>query len=269
MDINRLIVKARRFVSTNSPTILTVVGVAGTFTTAVLTTKATFKAADILSREPNLYPEPAEQNRPKTTKEKVIRVWTLYVPPAACVLATSGAIVFAHRINMQRMAAMAGMYTITEKAYSEYRDKIAEKLGFEEEQKVREELMTDKANRTSIPEAYLADPLTGYQLMHEAMTGRYFWSTKAAVMNAVNEIYEYINHSDYAMIEEFYDKVGLEKTSISDEMGWNGEHPIELLFQAVEHKDGRTALSFEYKNMPILRPDQFGKDARPKAQAFR
>ena len=275
MYIGRLALKARKFVEDNSPVILTGVGVVGTLATAYLTHKGTFKAVEILlkedmrrvkesdekidSEETSTFVKRLEARKEipvLTRKEMFLLTWKCYTPAAGVAAVTVTSIVFANRITTRRAAALATAYTLSERAYSEYKDKVKEKLGLEEEQKVRDEVAKDRVLSKQPPEAMLIDPLTGYQLIHEGFTDRYFWSTKAAVMNAVNDIYKDINHSEYATLSEFYGKIGLPNTDVADELGWNSEHPIEIGWTPVELPDGRTANSFGYTNLPIFRPDR-------------
>ncbi len=75
MTFHELVKKSEKPITDNSPAILTAIGVTGTLTTAYLTGKATFKAAEILQAE-------FEEYRPCTTKEKAQFVWKLYIPAA-------------------------------------------------------------------------------------------------------------------------------------------------------------------------------------------
>jgi len=49
MDIGAIVSRARKAAADNTPTILTAIGVTGTIATAILASKASFKAAEVLA----------------------------------------------------------------------------------------------------------------------------------------------------------------------------------------------------------------------------
>ena len=79
---------------------------------------------------------------------------------------------------------------------------------------------------------------------------------KETIRRAANDMNYQILKSDWATVTDFYDKVGLEPTSESDEYGWNGEHPLELGFSTHETPDGKPCLSYEFVVSPIRNPWQ-------------
>src|SRR5688572_12361754 len=98
MALADLVKTIQKLVQDNSTAILTGVGVAGTVSTAVLTGRASFKAARMIDRAVDMYnedPEPARETFDRQDKAKL--VWKLYIPPAATGLFTVTSIVLANR----------------------------------------------------------------------------------------------------------------------------------------------------------------------------
>ena len=57
-----------------------------------------------------------------------------------------------------------------------------------------------------------------------------------------------------ATISDFYDKIGLSHTSISDSFGWNVGEPLELTWTTTSTKDNKPAMSYDFRSDPFLRP---------------
>jgi Family of unknown function (DUF6353) len=225
----------------NSPTILTAVGVTGTVGTAVLTGRATFKAAEILEAETNEL----------ETRDKLNLVWKCYIPPVAVGAITVVCIIGANRIGMRRAAALAAAYSLAEKAFDEYRAKVHEHLGSQKEQRIRDDIAQDRviANPVSTREVFITG--NGEVLCYDSITGRYFQSNVESLRKAQNDINHAIIHDLYASLSDFYNKIGIPTTSYSNEVGWNLDDMLEIDFSAVIAEDGRPCICIDYKFSPV------------------
>lgn len=278
MNLIKLATRTKKMVSDNSPVILTAIGVTGTITTAYLAAKASFKAADTLryegirrvnaaafEREANIALRPTEvegvDDLQRDTgfippKEQVGLVWKYYVPAAVTGVMTCTCIIAASYIGTRRAAALAAAYSLSERALAEYRDKVIERLGEDEHESIRQDIAQDRVDRTA-PDREVLFVTDGNVLCHDGYSGRYFMSDKERLRRAANDIAYQVLHSDYATLSDFYDKVGLDSTSVSEEMGWNTENQIELLFSTVETPDGQPCLSYDFAVVPIREPWRF------------
>lgn len=222
----------------NSPAILTTVGVVGTLATAILTGKATFKAAEILAEENSADP-----------KDKVRLVWKEYVPAAGVGVIAVVSIVGANRIGSRRAAAIATAYAVSEKAFSEYKNKVLDKVGENKEREIRAEVAQDRVNRTPGSREVI---ISGTDVLcYETFTGRYFQSDMETLRKAQNDINAKILNDTYASLTEFYDRIGLESTTYSEEVGWNVDNLMELHFSTIMSEDNRPCICIDYTVMPV------------------
>lgn len=253
MNAKMILKGAERFIVNNSPGILTGVGVAGTVTTAVLTGKAAWNSAIIVRRaEEHL----DDEGRPVishdvSTKERVAMVWKEFIPAGAVGLATIVAIVGANQIGTRRAAALAAAYTLSEQMTGEYKKKVLEVLGVQKEEKLRSELAADKMAKNPPPPNMLI--VAGSNaLFYDELSGRYFHNTMDNVMKAVNEINHQVNHYFHASLTDFYDRVGLEATKISDDIGWNSDELMDVQYTPILLPGGtQSAIMIGYNNEPI------------------
>jgi hypothetical protein len=247
MNLNGLFHKAVKLVGDNSPLILTAVGVTGTVTTAVLTAKASFKASDIISQLENDIVEPIDL----TPKDKVELVWQLYIPAVGTGVMTIVCIIAANRIGTRRAAAIATAYTLSERAFSEYKDKIVERLGEKKAIEIRDEIASDRVRKNPVSTKEVLVTGTGTVLCFDSMSGRYFESDMESLRKAQNDLNHMIINNTYASLHEFYEMIGLKPTAYSSEVGWNSDDLLELKFTACMSEDNRPCISIEYSTFPI------------------
>lgn len=245
MTAQVLLSKATKALKKNSPEILTAIGVSGVITTAYLTAKATLAAERKL-----------ESEAPVTSaKDRAQRTWKLYIPPAISGAVTIGCIICANRGGSRRAAAAATAYSLTERAFNEYKEKVIEQFGENKEQKLRDDLAQDQVNRNPPPsessnQVVVVGP--GQVLCREAHTGRYFKSDMETLRRVTNEINAKAIQELYVCLSEFYYRVGLEMTSQSDYFGWSFEKVMELRYSSCLTPSGEPCLSFEYNYVKQL-----------------
>lgn len=239
-DIARRISKAA---ITHSPTILTTIGVIGTISTAVLATRAAFRAARIIHEE-------KERHGELEPKYMVEVTYKEFVPPVVTGLVTISAIVGANRVGSRRTAAIAAAFATTDRAFSEYRSKILDRVGEKKERAYRDEIVQDQVARDeAITKEVIV--LSGEVLCLDRYSGRYFSSDMETIKAAQNKVNYAVNNYFYASLTDFYNGLGIRPTSQSDDVGWNADKLLELEFSSAIADDGRPCLAFEFSVVPI------------------
>lgn len=238
---------AERFVVSNSPAIMTGIGVAGVVATAVLTGKASYSAALRIASENEV--SIVDGKGALTDREKLDLVGKEFIPPAVVGVITMAAIIGANRIGTRRAAALAAAFKISEKMADEYRQKVIEAVGAKGEEELRAKLAKDRIDRTPGSDTVI---ITGNNsLFFDEFSGQYFESSMQAVQNAVNQINHQINQTFYASLTEFYDLLGLNKSDMSDEFGWNSDELLDIYHTAVMTNDGKAAVAIRYNTTPF------------------
>ena len=123
----------RNTVSKNSPMILTGLGVAGLVTTTVMAVKATPKALELINDERHSRADEDETfiygDTPIPKMDLIKLTWKCYIPTAIMGGLTVVCIISANSISTKRNAAIAGLYSLTEKSLKEYQTKVVEVVG--------------------------------------------------------------------------------------------------------------------------------------------
>lgn len=249
MNISQIVRQVEKFAVDNSPLILTAIGVTGVVTTALLTGKACIKATRLVDFDDAERERNDEGSLPFSGKVKL--VWPHFIPPLATAALTVTAIIMSNRIGTRRAAAMAAAYSISEKAFEEYREKVVEKLGKGKERAARDELTQERMDRNPISQNQVLITGNGPVPCYDVYSGRYFLSDMESMKKAVNDInYRVINHNG-ASVNEFYDKLGIPHIEVGEEMGWTTDELLEPYFTTTMTDDERPALSLEFRSKPV------------------
>ena len=238
--------KLGRKISDNSPVILTSMAVGGVVSTAYFTATATAKSVHRLYAE-GAYDEEVWEEQTFLDRAKI--VWPNYIPPVVIGATTIGCVISGHGVHTRRQAALMGLYSVTDAAFSEYRDKVVEVIGEKEEQKVRDDIAQDQVQTHGPSEVIMVG--SGDHLCYDSFTARYFQSSVEDIRRAENKINAQIINDGYASQNDFYREIGLSPTAFGDEIGWRVEHMLELNFTSTLTDTGKPALSVNYRAEPI------------------
>jgi len=240
------------FVTKNSSTILTGFSVAGLLTTVGLAIRATPKAVEILRREElerEMYSDPP----PITKMEAIKLVWKCYIPSAAVGLATILCIIGSNTISTKRNAALASLYSLTEKAMQEYQAKVVEVIGKNKEEKIKDEVIKDTIDRNPVTKNVVIMTNKGDTLCYDILSGRYFKSDMEHIRKVENDFNHDLMQEMYRTLNEWYDALGLEGTKTGRNTGWTTENGmLEILFSAKMTDDGQPCMVLDYRNGPVM-----------------
>lgn len=244
MTLSAIFAKTTKTLKSNSPEILTALGVSGVITTAYLAAKASFRAADVIRESEAEYGYATDKKENFKIRTKL--VWKYYVPAGISGALTIGCVVCASKANGKRTTAAVTAYSLTERAFTEYREKVVEQIGKGKEQGIRDEIAQDRVTRESSGSREVLVVGSGTVLCCDMHTMRYFRSDMESLKKAENAINSKILRDDYVAVNEFYELVGLPYTTSSGHIGWTSDKLMELRFSTVLADGGEPCLAFEY-----------------------
>jgi hypothetical protein len=255
MNLSRLLKHAGKFLTDNSPTIMTAIGATGTLATAYFTGKASYEASKVIENERSarLIKKTDEEGKPLPPLEPrdiIELTWKLYIPAVGTAAATICCIVAANRVGARRAAALASAYTLLEKAFDEYKEKVIEKIGATKEQKIHDEIAQDHISKYP-PDKQIIIVGAGDVLFREGLTGRYFMSTVQKIKAAQNQINADVINDGYASLSDLYFLLKLPKTDMSDEFGWNTDKLMEINFSPAASEDEKPCFEISFNKTPI------------------
>lgn len=247
MNLTAMLNRTMHLVKDHTPAILTAFGAAGVISTAYLTHKAALKSAHVIYFDGL----GREEGYIYTKREIFDLTWQYYLPPVLMGVATISCVVGAQAVNARRQAALIGAYTVAERAFNEYKEKVIETVGDKKEQGIREEIAKDRIEASKEDSKQIV--ISGANVLcYDVISGRYFQSDIETLRRAMNDINEQCINSEYASLNEFYSKVGLPQLPMGETMGWNTTNMLELKFSYIPSEDGRPTLAVEFREQPKM-----------------
>lgn len=244
MNFAIFIERSQKVIVNNAPAILTGTAMVGTVATAYFAARGAYRSATDNDHED--FTRGSKNIAPMTGKEKALANWAHYIPAVTVASGTVACIFFANRIDAKRAAALIAAYSLSERKYSDYKNKVTEKFGFEKEQEIREEIAKDKTKSDRVPMIFGDETLC-----FDSYSGRYFKSSVAQIHAAVNEINYNVIHDRYAKLGDFWDKIGLDATAFSEDLGWTQNSLLEVEISTMMTADDKPALMITYEVYPI------------------
>lgn len=272
-DVTKLFKTAQKFVSKRSPEILTGVGLVGMVATTVLAVKATPKALQLIEEaeatkamEATKDPSTEIKPLPKLTPIETIKVaWKPYIPAAVTGALSIGCIVGASSVNARRQAALYSAYKLTETAFTEYKDKVAETVSEKKVKEIKQKIAEDKVEKATDPESKTKVVLSsdGDTWFIDPYSNIKFQSTANKIDMAANKLSRKMLDEMYVSLDEFYDELGIDpsdRTKTSNDIGWHiDDGIIEPDYSDAIVKDGKA-----YVVMDFLKRPEYGFDDKSK-----
>lgn len=246
-NLANLMSNTRQFVSKRSPEILTGIGIAGMITTTVLAVRATPKALQLIEEKKN-----EDWVDDLSPLEVVKAAWKPYVPAAVTGIASVACLIGASSVNAKRNAALATAYKLSETALSEYREKVIETIGEKKEKTVRDKVAEERVKKNPVSKNEVIVTNNGTTLCFDPISARYFKSSIDKIKRAENELNKQMLHdiSGYVSLNEFYDELGLDHTSVGDDLGWNVDRLIDISFSSQLNDNGEPSVVLDYLVVP-------------------
>lgn len=260
MNLSLIVNDLKNTIDRNSPAILTAMAVGGVVTTVALTIRGTVKAYSDLSQEANYradeYADQTGEHQSSypgefTPKEIVEITWRHYVPTAVAASFTIACMIGSNHISSRRNAALASLFTITEKALQEYQAKVVDTIGEKKEALIQGEIAQDKLNANPIEDRTIIVTGQGDFPCFDVFSGRYFLSNIEFLKRKENEFNQRLLREMWLPINDFFYEIGLEQVEMGQEMGWMAERELmELKFSTKLTTDGKPCLVMDYRVSP-------------------
>ena len=245
--ISRLAKTARIFINRHSPEILTGMGIAGMVATTVLAVKATPKAIKLLEARK----EELETDK-LTPTETVLTTWKCYIPSAVTGATSIACLIGASSVNVRRNAALAAAYNLSTSALAEYKEKVVDTIGENKERTVRDKVAQSNIDNTPIKTNEVVFVGNGETYFLDPLSKRYIKSNIDTVNKIENTLNKQILHDfcGSVSLNEFYDELGLERTDLGDEIGWNTDNLIDLDIRVGTTPDGNPCFVIGHNHPP-------------------
>jgi len=236
--IGRQIARQALKVEKNSPAILFGAGLVGVVGSTVLACRATLKLEDVLDEgqekikkaktlEHREYSEKDRENDVRIiTIQTGVKIVRLYTPSIVIGGASIAALVQSHNILTKRNVALTAAYAALEKGFAEYRQRVIDKYGEEEDRNFRYgtrevEILEDGKKKTvtrvgdGIPSIYARffDPLSP-EWNKEPEYNLIFLQCQQTYAN------DLLRARGHLFLNEVYDSLGIPRSKAGSVVGW-------------------------------------------------
>lgn len=252
-NITNIIKGIKASISRHSPEILTGIGIAGMVTTTILAVKATPKAIKLIEAEKR-----AKHVDALSPVDTVKTVWKCYIPAAMTGVSSIACLIGSNAINAKRNAALTTVYTLSEMARNEYKEKVIETIGEKKERTIKEKVDAERIKKDPVSKKEVIITEKGTTLCYDHVFGRYFKSDIDIINRAMNKINREIVINMYASLNDFYAELGLSPVEMGYDLGWNiDDGTIEIEPSSQLADDGTPCLVIDYNIPPKYNYSRF------------
>lgn len=232
-QMTKMLGKSCLFFKKHSATMLVIMSGVGVVLTAVESWKASAEATE------RVRAATVEKEAPLTRTETVIAVAPACVKPVVFGTVTLACIFGANFLNKQQQAMLSSAYALARTSFDDYKRKLKELYGEETHNKVVDALAVEKAMDTYVGNSYFGTNCDieveendgSPKLFYDSYSKRYFETTIEKVLIAEYHLNRnYMLRGD-AILNEFYEFLGLEKTKYGAVLGWA---PLDESMQWIE-----------------------------------
>lgn len=254
LTLSKLTRDMRTSLSRHSPEILMGIGIAGMVTTTILAVKATPKAIRLMEEKKD------ELEVDSLTPVEVVKTtWKCYLPAAVTGAAAVACLIGSNSVNSSRNAALATAYKLSETAFSEYRDSVAETIGEKKEKIVRDKVSEKQIKENPVNRTEVIVTGKGKTLFYEPLSARYFYSDLEHIKRVENKLNKDIitdAFDDGVTVNDFYEEIGIPTTATGDGLGWNLRiglidiYPSAQMAEEGTEHEGEPCIVLNYSNPP-------------------
>lgn len=192
------------------------------------------------------------EGAPLTDKLKI--AGPIYLPALGMLLLSTGCIVGGVISGERKIAVVSGLYTASQAALTKFEDEMKATVGEEKTQQAKEEavrafLADDPKAGGKIQEVPINTD-DGTDLFQDPFSGRWFYSSRAAIENGVASFNRELMSSIWANVNDLLGFWKLPECKLGDYVGWNADDIL--------NRTGRTGLDISYE--PVISP--FGKSGQ-------
>ena len=252
-NITNIIKGIKASISRHSPEILTGIGIAGMVTTTILAVKATPKAIKLIEAE-----KQAKHVDALSPVDTIKTVWKCYIPAVMTGVSSIACLIGSNAINAKRNAALTTVYTLSEMARNEYKEKVIETIGEKKERTIKEKVDAERIKKDPVSKKEVIITEKGTTLCYDHVFGRYFKSDIDLINRAMNKINREIVINMYASLNDFYAELGLSPVEMGYDLGWNiDDGTIEIEPSSQLADDGTPCLVIDYSVSPKYNYSRF------------
>lgn len=231
----------------NGHNILTGCVITGVLVTTTLAVNDTIKAVKKVEKL-------KEEKRDEviTKKELIKTVAPCYIPTAiGCTVTIASALGL--KVNEdKRVASFANAYALSETSRKLYEDATEEVVGEEKSQEIRDKVAEKQIRNSEYRSMVIPDPGTDLVRCFDTVSKQYYMSTRAKIEDRQAKVNNQISNGDWFVSHnEFNEGLGVDFDPDIENLGYNIDRPVDVIFSSMICDDGVPCLVVNYRNGPV------------------
>lgn len=205
-----------KFVIQHSPTILTIAGCCGVGATAYMSGKKAIETSKKLEElEYTSEHKPTMIEKAKCVAPDMIPVFIIGTTTVLCIIG-------AHRIHLQRNAALIAYAAMVNEKYRDYRNEVVKEIGKKKEDHLHDKAAQEKINKTITEEKIANAYRTRFgDVLFMDEFGTVWYSSYEQVEKARLKITDIAQRDMNATLNEFYEANEIPTIAYGDNLVWN------------------------------------------------
>ncbi len=190
--------------------------------------------------------------------EKARMIGPSYIPCAGLFGISAACFILNTLGEERKIATLAGLYSMSEKSFEEYRNKVKDMFGDRKEVKVRDEIAVDHAKLANMNQtAYIYTGDGDYPCL-DAWSNTKFRSSQIAIEKARIAILDRIRNEMYISLEEVYDEMHLplrlnqkgEPLIDRSDIGWTQDDDLQFFYTYTGDSNGEPMMVITFYPSP-------------------
>lgn len=213
-------------INKNSPAILLTVGIIGGVTAAV----TAVKAAPSVSKKLNDISNRDYDDKKDEYKDTAMVIVKGYGPSIGMGVCSILCLVGSYKANTKRIASYAAAYHMTDAAFRDYKEHVADRIGPKKVRDIEDSLDLKTLDNNPPVEENIINTGNGTTLFYDSLTARYFYSDINHIRSAVNELNKRIlsENEMYVCLNDYYDEIGIPRADVGELLGWNIDNLVSM-----------------------------------------
>jgi hypothetical protein len=238
--INKIVVRNALLAQRSSPGVLLGVGIVGMVGSTVLACRATLKMDEVLDEAKNKleiaktleHIEYSEKDRKRDISliyfQTGVSITKLYTPAIIVGVVSIAALTRSHQILTTRNAALTAAYTALDKGFNEYRARVVEKYGENQDRDFRYgteqvEVVDPKTNKKKIVKRVSSDDPSIYARFFDQASSS--WSKEPEynlifLKSQQNYANDLLHARGHVLLNDVYDMLGIPRSQAGAVVGW-------------------------------------------------
>lgn len=223
------------FSKRHAPEILTGAACIGVGLTSFFASKATLEAHEIMQSNDiysTSFKDKDSDGRKEQLQHSLCYIVPMYIPTIISGAATIGCMIYAHKLDINKLNAMASICAASTTALESYKQTVAETVGEKKAGEIAQQVVQKKLDANPVSaQTDIVPVVEGSEcLWYDENSGRYFYATMEYMRRAEADLKNDLLDNDIVSQNDIYDRIGLDEVKLGDNMGFDIKRGDQVIF---------------------------------------